>query len=58
MKPSHLHTPRAMSECKFVTGYGLHKPRRDWCAIGHRAVAWISTGAIAAFVILVYLGAV
>jgi len=30
MKPSHLTTPRTLSDCTFTVGYSIAKPRRNY----------------------------
>jgi hypothetical protein len=57
MKPSHLKTPRSLSECSFDHGYIFEEPESPMATLGHRVVSWVCFGAILACVALVYMEA-
>lgn len=53
MKPSHLQTPRSLSECNFTTGYIQAQRRID---LADRIVLWgCLIGGIALLIIVLFV---
>lgn len=54
MKPSHLSTPRTMSECTFTTGYtSAYRPTEyQW---QDRLVIWAGAAAMAALAVVIVI---